>query len=82
MSMKQNVKTREEILLQKRELHLQRKARWRHSEMGYRLHYSIKYYRKYAPEDLERHWIEDIEKLKRRVAEYERRIVEEEKNNK
>ena len=78
--MKQKEKTREEILLQKRELHLQRKAKWRHSEMNYRLHYSIKYYRKYAPEDLERHWIEDIERLKRRIVVYERCIAEEENN--
>lgn len=80
--MRQKGKTREEILLQKRELRLQRKAKIRHSEMNYRLHYSIKYYRKYAPEDLERHWIEDIEKLKRLIAEYEKSIVNEEKNRK
>ena len=78
MRMEQKGKTREEILLQKRELHLQRKAKWRHSEMSYKLHYSIKYYRKYAPEDLDRHWIEDIERLKRRIVEYERFIAEEE----
>ena len=73
--MKQKGETREEILLQKKELRLQIRAKIRHSEMNYRLHYSIKYYRKYSPEDLERHWIENIEKLKRLVAEYEKNIV-------
>lgn len=81
MNIKQKGKIREEILLQKRELHLQIVAKLRHSEKNYRLHYSIKYYRKYAPEDVERHWIEDIERLKRRIAEYERRVVEEKENS-
>lgn len=76
--MKQKEKTREEIMLQKKELFLQWNAKLRHAERNYRLHYSTKYYRKYAPEDLERHWIEDIEKMKRRVVEYERRIAVEE----
>ena len=78
--MEQKRKTKEEILLQKRELHLQRKAKWRHSEMSYKLHYSTKYFRKYAPEYLERHWLENVEKLKRYITEYERRIAEEENN--
>lgn len=81
MNIKQKGKIREEILLQKRELRLQIVAKLRHSEKNYRLHYSIKYYRKYAPEDVERHWIEDIERLKRRIAEYERRVVEEKENS-
>ena len=80
--MKKEGETREEILLKKRELRLQIKAKIRHSEMNYRLHYSIKYYRKYAPEDLERHWIEDIEKLKRLITEYEKNIANEEENRK
>ena len=82
MNMGQKRKTKEEILLQKRELHLQRKAKWRHSEMNCRLHYSIKYYRKYAPEDLEQHWIENIERLKRRIVEYEKNTVNEKENSK
>lgn len=82
MNIKQKRKTREEILLQKKELRLQIAAKMRHSERNYRLHYSIKYFRKYAPEDVERHWIEDIERLKRRIAEYERSIVEGEENSK
>lgn len=80
--MKQKGKTREEILLQKRELSLQWGAKIRHAERNYRLHYSTKYYRKYAPEDVERHWIEDIERLKRLIAEYEKSIVNEEENSK
>ena len=74
MSMKQKGKTKEEIRLQKRELSLQWRAKIRHSERNYRLHYSTKYYRKYAPEDVERNWIEDIERLKRVVADYESHI--------
>lgn len=82
MRMKHKVKSREDILLRKRELRLQRVAKMRHSDMNYRLHYSTKYYRKYAPEDVERHWIEEIEKLKRLVAEYEKSISNEEENKK
>lgn len=74
MGMKQKGKSRKEIMLQKRELYLQRVAKLRHSDLNYRIHYSTKYYRKYAPEDLERHWIEDIERLKRVVADYESHI--------
>ena len=77
MNMKQKGKTRKEILLQKEELRLQRNAKFRHSEINFRVHYSTSYFRKYAPEEVERRWIEDIDNLKKAIAEHERRIVEE-----
>ena len=81
MSMKQKRKSREEILLQKKELRLQRSAKFRHSEINFRIHYSTSYFRKYAPEEVERRWIEDIENLKKVIAKYERRITGVEENS-
>ena len=82
MSMRQKGKTRKEILLQKEELRLQRNAKIRHAEINFRLHYSTSYFRKYAPEEVERRWIEDIENLKKAIAKHERRLAEEEKSSK
>ena len=75
-----NEKTeREQKKLLRRELALQRKRKQQHAERELGLRYSTSYYRKYSPEEVEKHWLNDLNNLKRILNEYESHLVEEKK---
>ena len=75
MSVKEKTE-REQKKLLRRELALQRERKRFHAEREFGLHYSVSYYRKYAPEEVERHWLNDLNNVKRILDEYESRLVE------
>lgn len=67
---------REQRKLRRRELALQRERKHYHAERDLGLRYSTSYYRKYTPEEVEKHWLNDINRLKRILDAYESRLAE------